>query len=82
MFVQGMPIAGFIRTMKIDVNRNDDMRYWSERLGVSRAHLAAAIAAAGPKVDDVEAWIRSTRRSPRDPVRQHARRKVAFHSFD
>ena len=68
--------------MKIDVNRKDDVRYWAERLGVSRAHLAAAIAAAGPKVDDVEAWIRSTRRSPREPVRQHARRKLAFHSFD
>jgi hypothetical protein len=68
--------------MKIDVNRNDDIRYWAERLGVSRAHLAAAIAAAGPKVDDVETWIRSSRRSSREGVRQHASRKLAFHSFD
>jgi len=68
--------------MKIDVNRNDDIRYWAERFGVSRAHLVAAIAAAGPKVDDVEAWIRSSRLQRRETARHQARRKLAFHSFD
>ena len=68
--------------MKIDVNRNDDIRHWAERLGVSRAHLVAAITAAGPKVTDVEAWIRSSRSPSREPARHHARRKLAFHSFD
>ena len=68
--------------MKIDVNRNDDIRYWAERFGVSRAHLVAAVAAAGPKVDDVEAWIQSSRHQRREPARHQARRKLAFHSFD
>ena len=77
-----MPIAALLEAMKIDLTRNDDIRYWAERLGVSRAHLVAAVAAAGPKVADVEAWIRSSRRAPREATRHHAKRKLAFHSFD
>ena len=68
--------------MKIDVNRNDDIQYWAERFGVSRAHLIAAVAAAGPEVDDVAARLRAHRRMQRDNARHQARRKLAFHSFD
>ena len=71
-----------MQCMKIDVKRNDDIRYWAERFGVSRTHLIAAVAAAGPKVTDVEAWIRTSRRHNGEAARHQARRKLAFHSFD
>ena len=68
--------------MKIDVNRNDDIQYWAKRLGVSRAQLIAAVAAAGPRVDDVEARIRRERARRRDHAARLAHRRVAFHAFD
>lgn len=69
--------------MKIDVNSKDDLRQWAERLGVSRTHLMAAIAVAGPDAVAVEARIRRDRHRPagESPPRVD-RRKLAFHAFD
>jgi hypothetical protein len=68
--------------MKIDVNQNCDIAYWANKLGVTRTQLIAAVAAAGPDVDDVERKLRQ-RRTPRpsSPLRE-AHRRLAFHSFD
>jgi hypothetical protein len=68
--------------MKIDVNRNEEIEYWARRLGISRAHLIAAIAAAGPIVDDVEARIRRERARGQESMNVLARRRVAFHAYD
>jgi hypothetical protein len=68
--------------MKIDVNRKDDIQYWADRLGVSRAQLIAAVAAAGPEVRAVEARIRRDAARPREPRSQQASRRLAFHAHD
>ena len=68
--------------MRIDVNSNEDIRQWAERFGVSRAHLIAAIAAAGPDVDDVGARIRRERSGQGESVHLVARRRLAFHAYD
>ena len=68
--------------MKIDVNRNEDIQYWARRFGVSRAVLIAAVAAAGPKVNDVEARIRRDRTRSRESQNVPVSRKRAFHAFD
>jgi Protein of unknown function (DUF3606) len=68
--------------MRIDVNRNDDIEYWAAHFGITRAHLIAAVAAAGPNVDDVEARLRRERADERDSHRLQAIRRRAFHAFD
>jgi hypothetical protein len=68
--------------MKIDVNRNEEIEYWARRLGISRAHLIAAVAAAGPNVDDVQARIRRERARVQESKNVLARRRVAFHAYD
>jgi hypothetical protein len=68
--------------MRIAVNRNDDIRYWAERLGVSRARLIAAIAAAGPNVRDVEARIRRERSARGEGENPPANRERAFRAYD
>jgi hypothetical protein len=68
--------------MKIDVNRNDDIRYWAARFGVSRAQLIAAIAAAGPRVEDVEARLRRERMRRDDELQMPPSRRPSFHAYD
>ena len=68
--------------MRIDVNRNDDIQYWADRLSVSRARLIAAIAAAGPNVEDVEARIRRERDAHGERERPPASRERAFRAYD
>jgi hypothetical protein len=68
--------------MKINVNCNDDIRYWAARLGVSRAHLIAAVASAGPKVDEVEARIGRERARQRESLLREPSRRLAFHVYD
>jgi hypothetical protein len=69
--------------MKIDVDCRDDLQYWAQRLGVSRPHLIAVIAAVGPDAGDVQARI-SRERQHRDAeaLRLVDRRRLAFHAFD
>ena len=38
---------------RIDVNREQECRYWSEKLGVSEERLRRAVKAVGPLVEDV-----------------------------
>ena len=68
--------------MNIDVNRNDDIHYWAGRFGVSRAQLIAAIAAAGPKVENVEARLRRDRMRQEDALHLPPSRRLAFHAYD
>jgi hypothetical protein len=68
--------------MKIDVDRNEDMRYWAQRLGVSRAQLIAAIAAAGPSVEDVEARMRRERVRRDEALQLPPSRQLGFHAYD
>jgi uncharacterized protein DUF3606 len=74
-------LPAVIREMKIDVNRNDDIEHWARHFGITRAQLIAAIAAAGPRVEDVEARILRERAEVRENHRLHARRR-AFHAYD
>jgi hypothetical protein len=80
-FRRGTGIAE-VHAMKIDVNCNDDIRYWAARLGVSRAQLIAAVAAAGPDVRHVEARIRRERARQRESGARQASRQLAFHAYD
>ena len=42
---------------RININEDFEVLYWTKRFGVSRDQLKAAIAKAGPKVDDVRAAL-------------------------
>ena len=42
---------------RIDVSQERECRYWSERFGVSPDELKAAVAAAGPMAEEVEAYL-------------------------
>ena len=39
---------------RIDVDQDHELRYWSEKFGVSRDELRKAVQAAGPVVKDVQ----------------------------
>jgi hypothetical protein len=39
---------------RIDVNQDHELRYWSEKFGVSRDELRKAVQTAGPMVKDVQ----------------------------
>jgi hypothetical protein len=41
----------------IDLARDDDVRYWSQRLAVDEATLRRAVAAAGPLAYAVERFV-------------------------
>jgi hypothetical protein len=71
-----------MREMKIDVNRNEDIEYWATRFGITRAQLIAAVAAAGPRVEDVEARILRERAQIRESHRMQVSRRLRFHAFD
>jgi hypothetical protein len=46
---------------RISLREDYEVRYWTERLGVSREELARAVEDVGPNVDDVAKHIRSLR---------------------
>lgn len=46
----------------IDVGSWRDVRYWSRRLGCTQSVLRAAVNVLGPRVKDVEAYVRRQRR--------------------
>jgi Protein of unknown function (DUF3606) len=79
--VQGTDIA-VRQSMEIDVNRNDDIEFWAQRFGITRAQLVAAVAAAGPKVTDVAARIRRERVRRREGTQRELTRRRAFHAYD
>jgi hypothetical protein len=39
---------------RINIEQDHELRYWSEKLGVSREQLRSAVQAAGPMVKDVQ----------------------------
>lgn len=42
---------------KINVNQAHEVRYWTEKLGVSEARLRLAVSKVGVMVADVRAWL-------------------------
>ena len=68
-----------ISGVKIDVNRNEQIEHWARRFGVTRARLITAVAAAGPDIDRVEAWLT---RKPREHDMQGASRALGSHAYD
>jgi hypothetical protein len=42
---------------RIDLTRDDEVRYWTKRLGVTRNRLAAAMGAVGARAGAVEAYL-------------------------
>jgi hypothetical protein len=46
---------------RISLREDYEVRYWTERLGVSREELARAVEDVGPNADDVAKHIRSLR---------------------
>ena len=42
---------------RINLHREHELRYWSEKFGVSQEALVAAVQEAGPLASAVEAWL-------------------------
>jgi hypothetical protein len=42
---------------RVNIHEEHEMRYWTERLGVSRDKLQDAVKKVGPMVDDIEAEL-------------------------
>jgi hypothetical protein len=47
-------IRGQQDRLRINVNEEHEVRYWTEKLGVSKEELQKAVAAAGPMAADVQ----------------------------
>lgn len=43
---------------RINVNQPYEVRYWTQKWGISEAVLRSAVAAVGVLVKEVEAWLR------------------------
>lgn len=50
---------------RIDVNQDQDCRYWCEKLGVSSEKIKDAVKKVGPMAKDVERHLRNTAEMPR-----------------
>ena len=48
---------------RINMNQDHEVRYWTEKLGVSRDHLQQAVDRAGPMADDVAKELRASKTS-------------------
>lgn len=46
---------------KVNVNEPWELKYWTQRFGVTEAKLRQAVKAAGVMVKDVEAWLTKNR---------------------
>jgi len=51
-------IRGQEDRQRIDVHQEHELRYWSEKFGVTPDDLKEAIEAVGPMVEDVEQRVR------------------------
>ncbi|HEV7801299.1 MAG TPA: DUF3606 domain-containing protein [Burkholderiales bacterium] len=43
---------------RINVNEDDEVRYWKEELGVTEQRLRDAVKAAGTSAEKVKAWLK------------------------
>lgn len=48
---------------RVNVHQNHEVRYWSEKFGVSAETLRAAVEQVGPMVEDVADYIGAEKRS-------------------
>lgn len=46
---------------RIDIHRDQEVRYWSEKLGISRDALRCAVAKVGPMLKDVRDHLKQSR---------------------
>ena len=46
---------------RININQTHEVRYWSQKLGVSEEELRKAVEAVGPMADAVERRLRESR---------------------
>ena len=61
------------RSSHIDVSRDDQCRYWAERLGVYPGELKAAVWAVGDDLDDLWRYIDEQKHEPEERARiRHA----------
>jgi hypothetical protein len=44
---------------RINVNKSDDMDYWSNELKAPPQIILAAVRSVGPRVEDVREWLRN-----------------------
>lgn len=44
---------------RINVNKSDDMDYWSDELKVAPQMILTAVKNVGPRVEDVREWLRN-----------------------
>ena len=42
---------------RIDINDPDEVRNWTQSLGISKEELQRAVAAAGDRAEQVRAWL-------------------------
>lgn len=47
--------------VRINVNQAHEVRYWTQKWGITETVLRAAVIAVGVLVKDVEAWLRRER---------------------
>jgi hypothetical protein len=50
--------------MRIAVDQDHELRYWSEKFGVTVERLKEAIKAAGPQAADVERYLKRQSQNP------------------
>lgn len=48
--------------IRINVNQSHEVSYWTKTLNCSENDLRRAVAAVGPMVKDVRAWLAGTKR--------------------
>lgn len=46
--------------MRVNVNQDHEVQYWTGKFGVTKEQLAAAVKAVGPMAKDVEAHLRKS----------------------
>ncbi|MBD1364539.1 DUF3606 domain-containing protein [Mucilaginibacter sp. ZT4R22] len=43
---------------EIDINKKDEVEYWTAKFNISKVQLKAAVNAAGTRTDNVEAYLK------------------------
>jgi hypothetical protein len=46
--------------MRVNVNQDHEVQYWTRKFGVTKEQLAAAVKAVGPMAKDVEVHLRKS----------------------
>lgn len=60
-----MPEDGKTDDNRINIDKDSEIKYWSEKLKVTPAWLLAAVKKVGLRVEDVQDWLRHNMRKAR-----------------